>query len=335
MNKIAIFCIAIACFILFLPGNAMANLTKEQSYDVAEFATTFISEGNARRDDKGYPLLVYALSSNWNTCIEIRSKGYNNELYYIKNNRYHGNRELGYKWCMDCGDFMAFVYKTCFGFDLVNPDNGDPWHITDFRADANKGENSKYFEYIYKNVPISSIDESKLMPGDLVLRFGSKDNHGLVWVGEGWTQAHASYNAIRYDMKPPITGFQVVHGFYRTSTIVSIIRVKDGVVPADYVVNSKIVWPDNGEEQILTERLRNLVAEQQRIEMEKANIEPVVEETLIPDAENIILDNVSELDTKIEEKSIMLYIEEEMYSWMTEGLRRFYTEFNIDNTDEA
>ena len=94
---------------------------------------------------------------------------------------------------MDCGDFMAYVYKTTLGFDLVNPQNGDPWHITDFRDDANKGENSKYFEYVYKNVSIASIDESKLMPGDLIFTCDSSCANGrhrgithvVIYVGNG------------------------------------------------------------------------------------------------------------------------------------------------------
>lgn len=336
MNKIAIFCGALCAIIMLFTSSAKAKLTKEQSFDVAEFATSFINEGNARRDNNGYPLLVYALSGNWNTCIEIRSKGYNSELYYIKNNRYHGNRELGYKWCMDCGDFMSYVYKTTLGFDLVNPENGDPWHITDYRADANKGENSKYFEYVYKNVPISSIDESKLMHGDLIIRFGPKDNHGLVYIGEGWTQAHASYNAIRYDKKPPITGFQVVHGFYKTSTVISVVRVKDGIVPEDYVVNSTIVWPDNGEEQILTQRQRDIKAQKEAQELaQKEEIKQEIEEK----QDDILLDNITtnvanidELtNSEIDEQPIMLYIEKEMYSWMTEGLKRFYTEIDLES----
>ena len=76
MNKIAIFMLSFVAMLL-LSSNAKASLTKEQSQDIADFATSFIEKGNERRDDKGYPLLVYALSSNWNTCIEIRSKGYN------------------------------------------------------------------------------------------------------------------------------------------------------------------------------------------------------------------------------------------------------------------
>ncbi len=89
MNKIAtLFAVAIAGVAL-LSSTVMASLTKEQSDDVADFATAFISEGNERRDEAGYPLLVYALSNNWNKCIEIRRSGYNSELYHVENNNYH------------------------------------------------------------------------------------------------------------------------------------------------------------------------------------------------------------------------------------------------------
>lgn len=330
MKKIAVFCMIVSTYFILNISSAYASLTKEQSDDVAEFATTFISEGNERRDKNGYPLLVYALSSNGNTCIEIRSSGYNDELYYIKNNRYHSGRELGYKWCMDCGAFMAYVYKTTCGFDLVNPKNGDPWHITDFRDDANKGANSKYFEYVYKNVPISSIDESKLMPGDLVIRFGPKDNHGLVYIGEGWIQAHASYNAIRYDKKPPITGFQVVKGFYKKSTVVSIIRVKDGILPEDYIVKSKIIWPDNGEEQILTSRYKSFLAMENEVEIDIENEE---EKKPVNIEISVYSDDIETLvEEAFKDKSIMLYIEKEMYSWMTDGVKRL---IRIDDDSQA
>ena len=316
MKKIAILTLSFVV-ILMITSNAKASLTKEQSEDVANFATTFIEKGNERRDENGYPLLVYALSNNWKTCIEIRSKGYNEQLYNVSNNRYHGNRNLGYKWCMDCGDFMAYVYKTTLGFDLADPNTGDPWHITDFRDDANKGENSKYFEYVYKNVSIASIDESKLMPGDLVLRFGSKDNHGLVYIDQGWKQAHASYNAIRYDKNPPITGFQVVNGFYKKTTIISVIRVKDGVVPEDQIVNSFITWPDTGEVEAILSR---------------ENIDYFVEssgdEELVETEQTVVVTNVETDDEYEKDVSFVqsitnnTVVEDNVYDWVTGKIKK-------------
>ena len=259
MKKVRIACKICGALLMLLmvPTNVFASLTKDQAKDVALFATTFIEKGNERRDVNGYPLLVYALSNNWNTCVEIRRSGYNGELYYVKNNNYHMKNgkylDLGLKWCMDCGDFISYVYKTTLGLDMYLEETEDPWHIKDMYADANKYENSEYFEFVYKNVPISSIDESKLELGDIVLRLGAKENHGLIYVGEGMQTAHASRNGIKYSKNPPILGFEVVtlNKFYKTSTIVSIIRVKDDIVSQNQKVNTTIIWPDTGEEEDL------------------------------------------------------------------------------------
>ena len=118
MKKVRIackLCTILAIFTVALSSNVFASLTKEQASDVAYFATSFIEKGNERRDENGYPLLVYALSNNWKTCVEIRRSGYNGELYHVKNNNYHMKNgkylDLGLKWCMDCGDFISYVYK--------------------------------------------------------------------------------------------------------------------------------------------------------------------------------------------------------------------------------
>lgn len=252
------------CMILLLitvvfSSNVEASLTKEQAEDVALFATTFIEKGNERRDENGYPLLVYALSSNSKTSIEIRRSGYMGELYHVKNNAYHMKNgkylDLGLKWCMDCGDYISYVYKTTLGLDMYLEDIEDPWHIKDMYADANKYEDSEIFEFVYKNVPISKIDEANLEKGDVIIRMGSRENHGLIYVGEGFMAAHASRNAIKYSKEPLILGFDMVafNKFYKISTIVSILRVKDGIVPTDKSVNSTIIWPDTGEEETLIE----------------------------------------------------------------------------------
>ena len=265
MNKIALFCIATLMNIMIFSSYSLASLTKEQSEDIAAFAVNFIEEGNKRRDENGYPLLVYALSNNGNTCIEIRRSGYNGELYHVYNNNYHkrnGNYlDLGYKWCMDCGDFISYVYNITFGLDLMNHANEDPWHIKDMYADASKGVNSQFFEFIYKDVPISSIDESKLEKGDIILRMGSKENHGLIYVGENMQAAHASRNGIKYNLNPPILGFEIVqfNRFYKTSTVVSIVRVKDGIISEDKIANTTIIWPDTNEEMTLVEKQYDIV----------------------------------------------------------------------------
>ena len=337
MSKIAFLCTALMGFVLATNSISYASLTKEQSDDIAEFAINFISLGNERRDENNYPLLVYALSNNWKTCIEIRRSGYNSELYHVKNNNYHKKNgmylDLGEKWTMDCGDYISYVYHQTLGLDLMNHDNEDPWHIKDMYADANKYSNSKYFEFIYKNVPISSINESKLQKGDVVLYFGPRDNHGLLYVGEGMQTAHASRNGIKYSKNPPILGFEVVtlNRFYKTSTVVSIVRVKDGVVPADKMVNSLIAWPDNGEEQVLTTRLSEYLEEQERQRQEELlKLEKEAEEenlVVSPEYQEIHIPTSSGETTT-------LYIEKEMFTWLTDGLKKLYN-VNKENEEKA
>ena len=257
-------------FCWILPTNVYADLTKEQSEDVAEFAISLIEKGNARRDENGYPLMVYALSNSAKTCQEIRLSGYEEKLYYIKNNNYHKRNgkyiELGYKWCMDCGDYISYVYKTTLGLDMLLEKEQDPWHIKDIYADARKGENSQYFEFVYHNVPISSLREENLQKGDIILRLGSRENHGLIYVGENMQTAHASRNGIYYGKNPVILGFEIVtlNKFYKSSTIVSVARVKDGVIPTSQEVNGIITWPDTGEKEDL------LMAQKERKEIKKA-----------------------------------------------------------------
>lgn len=263
MNKVRFcckLCSLLVISLLTVSTNVFASLTKEQEEDVALFATTFIEKGNERRDENGYPLLVYALSNNWKTCIEIRRSGYNGELYHVKNNPYHKQNgkflDLGLKWTMDCGDFISYVYKTTLELDMYLEEAKDPWHIKDMYADANKYENSEYFEFIYKNTPVSKIDEAKLRKGDVVIRMGSKENHGFIYVDDGMQVAHASRNAIKYQKNPVILGFEVVtlNKFYLPTTTVSILRIKDGAVPQNQKVNTTIIWPDTGETETLVEK---------------------------------------------------------------------------------
>lgn len=248
-------------FILLLvvgiyPAKARAAITEQQGLDVAEFAKNFIEQGNARRDEKGYPLLTYALSGNWNTCVEIRNKGYNEELYYIKRNGYHIKNgkyvELGYKWCMDCGTFVSYMLKKTLGVELHN--GKEPWHVQNMYDDARKGKNSKYFEFVYKSVSVGRIDYSKLQPGDVIARITSEGNHGMLYVGDGKI-AHANRDMIKYK-NPAIFGFQVskLSQYYLPGTVVRVMRLKDGIVPEDLVVNATLTWPDNGEIVELIER---------------------------------------------------------------------------------
>ncbi len=70
--RVACKLLMVSLFLLLIPSSVFASLTKEQSEDVALFATNFIEKGNERRDENGYPLLVYALSNNWKVSTEIR-----------------------------------------------------------------------------------------------------------------------------------------------------------------------------------------------------------------------------------------------------------------------
>lgn len=242
-------CIILIMIILLIPCYANAAITEQQGLDVAEFAKNFIEQGNARRDEKGYPLLTYALSGNWSTCIEIRNKGYNEELYYIKRNGYHMKNgkyvELGDKWCMDCGTYVTYMLKKTLGLELYN--GKEPWHVQEIYDDARKGANSKNFEFVYKSVAVGRIDYSKLQPGDVIARVTSDGNHGMLYVGDGMI-AHANRDMITYK-NPAVFGFQVskLNKYYLPGTVVSVMRIKDGIIPEDLVVNSTITWPDTGE----------------------------------------------------------------------------------------
>ena len=329
--------------IFILPTSVFASLTKEQAKGVAEFATTFIEKGNERRDDKGYPLLVYALSNNWNTCIEIRRSGYFEQLYHVKNNNYHMKNgkylDLGPKWCMDCGDFISYVYKTTLGVDMYLEDSEDPWHIRDMYADANKYENSEYFEFVYKNVSISSIDESKLELGDVVIRMGSRENHGLIYVGEEMQTAHASRNAIKYSKNPPILGFEVVqlNRFYKSSTVVSIIRIRDGKIPQDKAVNSEITWPDTAEKEVLLKKEERVLEFQALEVIDMESYEKYVEQGIIDDElredfeayceeKNDIDLNEKDYKTLIslKEQENKQYVQKQVFYLMINELKRFF-----------
>ena len=329
-------CWIIAMIMCIIPTKVFASLTKEQAEDVALFATTFIEKGNARRDENGYPLLVYALSNNWKTSIEIRRSGYFEELYDIKTNNYHMKNgkylNLGPKWCMDCGDYISYVYKTTLGLDMYLEDLEDPWHIKDMYADANKYNKSEIFEFVYKNVQINSIDESKLELGDVVVRLGSRENHGLIYVGEDMQTAHASRNAIKYSKNPPILGFEVVklNKFYKPSTIVSILRVKDGIVDVNQKVNSMITWPDTGEvEELLSyKKVHKIYMACKLITGESYNFQ-----------QNININGLELIDDKSIEKaekhfanqekdllSSTDYAEKQVFDWLANELKRILGE---------
>lgn len=263
-----------------LPSLTYGAITEKQSLDVAEFAKNFIEQGNNRRDEEGFPLLTYALSGNWNTCIEIRNSGYNEKLYYIKRNSYYYRNgkymELGNKWCMDCGTFVTYMLKKTLGLELYN--GKEPWHVQDIYNDAYRGTKSKYFEFVYKSVSVGRIDYSKLQPGDVIARITGEGNHGMLYVGDGMI-AHANRDMIKY-RSPAISGFQVskLNQYYLSGTVVRVMRIKDGIIPVDLEVNSLLTWPDTGEIVDLlgktsVEELERMNIEQKEINKNEANIE--------------------------------------------------------------
>lgn len=237
---------------------SFAAITQQQGKDVAEFAKTFIEHGNNRRDEKGYPLITYALTGSWNKNVEIRNRGYNEQLFYIKRNGYHIKNgrylELGNKWCMDCGTYVTYMLKKTLGLELYN--GREPWHVQDIYNDARKGANSKYFEFVYSAVAVGRIDYSKLQPGDVIARITSNGNHGMLYVGDGLI-CHANRDMITY-RNPAVFGFQVskLNKYYLPSTVVRVMRIKDGIIPTDLEVNPIIVWPDNNEEEYLIEHAK-------------------------------------------------------------------------------
>ena len=279
MSKILKLLIINLILIVSVSSFAMAAITEQQGNDVAEFAKKFIEEGNNRRDEKGFPLLTYALTGSWNKNIELRTRGYNGEMTYIKNNGYYysGGRylELGNKWCMDCGTTVLFLLKNTLGFELLNS-YGEPWHVIDIYNDAAKGANSKYFDLVYKSVSVGRIDYSKLQKGDVIGYYTSHGNHGMLYLGDGYI-AHANRDMIKSYGNNKISGFQVnkLNHYFLSGTQVRVMRLKDGIIPEDLVVNGFVTWPDTGERVDLLER-------------------PVVEEVKVEEEEGVVAVEVAE-----------------------------------------
>ena len=266
MKSIVRIMFIISIMLLFSFSCAFAAITEQQGNDVAEFAKQFIEIGNSRKDENGFPLLTYALSGSWKTCVEIRTKGYNEELYYVKNNGYYIRKgrylELGDKWCMDCGTTVLYLLKKTLGFELVNS-YGEPWHVQDIYNDAAKGKNSKYFDLVYKSVSVGSINYSKLQKGDIIGYYTSDGNHGMLYLGDGYI-AHANRDMIKSYGDNKISGFKVskLNHYFRSGTKVRVMRIKDGIIPEDLVVNGVIAWPDNGETMDLLHREENTILDE-------------------------------------------------------------------------
>ncbi len=252
---------------------SFAGITEQQGDDVAAFAKKFIEEGNARKDEKGFPLLTYNLTGSGAKNIQIRTNGYNGVLTTVKNSGYYisGGRylDLGDKWAMDCGTTVLFLLKNTLGLELLNG-YGEPWHVIDVYNDAARGENSQYFELVYRSVQVGSIDYSKLRKGDVIGYYTGHGNHGMLYLGDGYI-AHANRDMIKSWGDEKVSGFQVgkLNKYFLPGTYVRVMRIKDGIIPEDLVVNGFVTWPDTGETVDLLER-------------------PVVEEVVEPEEEEVI-----------------------------------------------
>ncbi|MBQ9267720.1 MAG: C40 family peptidase [Clostridia bacterium] len=274
--------ISSALLLLMCPFTSYAAITEAQGDDLAEFAKNLIEEGNNRKDENGFPLLTYGLTGSWSKNVEIRNNGYNERLtsanhngYYYRNGRY---LPLGDKWMMDCGTFVTYNLKKSLGLVLHN--GSEPWHVQDIYNDARKGKNSQYFEFVYSGVSVGNIDYSKLQKGDVIARITSDGNHGMIYVGDGYI-AHANRDMIKTYGDNKVSGFQVnkLNRYFLPGTVVRIMRVKDGIVPEDFVMDGTLTWPDNGETVDLLRR-ENLIEEEEVV--------PEVQESGVASIEKII-----------------------------------------------
>ena len=248
MRRIVLF--MLMCLLTVYPAISHAAITEAQGNDLAEFASKFVEKGNSRKDENGFPLLTYGLTGSWNSNVQIRNNGYNEKLTAVKNSGYYYRNgrylQLGDKWMMDCGTFVTYTLKKTLGLVLYN--GSEPWHVQDIYNDALKGKNSKYFEFVYSGVSVGNINYSKLQKGDVIARITSSGNHGMVYVGDGYI-AHANRDMIRSYGDNKVSGFQVnkLNHYFLGGTVVRIMRIKDGIIPEDFVMDSLLTWPDNGE----------------------------------------------------------------------------------------
>ncbi len=268
--------ILLALFIWLCIPITYADMTVEQSEDLRYFIETFIEMVNARRDERGYPLFVYALGPKISDSKEIRTKGYAGELYNVEKNYYHIHNgktvNLGPKWCMDCATFVSYIYKTTLNMDLRIEGSEEPWHVRDYYMDAYKEKKygtGKYFKYVYKDIKIQNIDMKLLQPGDMIIWMGKEENHGMLYLGNGEI-AHAIDSLIKYNSNPVVLGLGKIklRKYYLDNTILSVVRIKDDVVSPDEKINMKFIWPDTNEEENFSKE----VAELEEIGWEFMNI---------------------------------------------------------------
>jgi cell wall-associated NlpC family hydrolase len=229
--------IIIMFLILLIPLLPRADLTPEQQDDIASFSKNMILKGNGNEHRQGsFGILAY----NQGT----RKEGFNNQLSYMSRDYQSVNQINARKWTFDCSSFAAYVYYHCFGINTTYG-SGNPYVVSKFVEDAHS---KRYFYFIMNNVKVSSIDFSRMQKGDLVIIVGS---HIMVYIGDG-NIAHFSSSAIQ---KGSNLGSEVVKLKDKyPNNKVSVIRLKDGVIPTTKKANTIIKWPDTGKTEDLSDK---------------------------------------------------------------------------------
>ena len=241
MKKVVTFIILL--FVFILP--VKADLTKQQENDIAAFAANFIIEGNKRVDKNGYPLLAYMQG-------QARIDGYQSKLYKVKYDYNHKNYVNEKKWTFDCASYVSFVYYHTFGLVLtysktskIDSYSGltirnaiaNPYQVSAFVDDANRSE---HFYYIKKGITGSNINFDELEKGDLIIYVG---HHIMIYVGEGKIAEATTSSISKTNL-----GTQVIPLISKYSNIsLSIIRLKNKIIPENAVANTKVTWLDTGE----------------------------------------------------------------------------------------
>lgn len=229
--------IIIIFLILLIPLLPKADLTKEQQDDIAAFSKNMILKGNGNEHRDGpFGILAY----NQGT----RKEGFNNQLSHMGKDYQGINQINAKKWTFDCSSFASYVYYHCFGVNTTYG-SGNPYVVSKFVEDAHS---RRYFYFIMNNVSVSSLDYSRMEKGDLVIIVGS---HIMVYIGDG-NIAHFSSSAIQRGSN---LGSEVVKLSNKYPYAkVSVIRIKDGIIPTTKKANTTITWPDTGKVEDLSDK---------------------------------------------------------------------------------
>lgn len=234
MKKLMFF---VACCVIAGIMNVNA-LTSVQQESIKKFTINFVEEGLSKKDSNGYPIFAYMQG-------QARIIGYKENLYYMKKDYLGINNINGSKWTFDCASFVSYIYKNVFGLNLVRSDidsmfgsSAEPYLVKDFVKDADL---NKKFIYVngLRGVTASTIDYSKMQPGDLIVIKGS---HIMIYIGDKQF-AHATSSAITSDKKLGIE-FNTLQNKYPNKKVY-VIRVKNGVISSSNTGNMKVTWPDD------------------------------------------------------------------------------------------